>query len=56
MSASPNIVVGVSGGVDSSVAALLLKKSGADIADGKPGPMSKRLREIYIEFARATAA
>jgi len=25
------------------------------VADGKPGPMAKRLREIYIEFARATA-
>ena len=25
------------------------------VADGKPGPMAARLREIYIEFARATA-
>jgi D-alanine transaminase len=24
------------------------------VADGKPGPMAQRLREIYIEFARAT--
>jgi len=27
---------------------------GKTVADGKPGPMAKRLREIYIEFARAT--
>jgi D-alanine transaminase len=25
------------------------------VADGKPGPMATRLREIYIDFARATA-
>jgi D-alanine transaminase len=25
------------------------------VADGKPGPMTNRLREIYVEFARATA-
>jgi D-alanine transaminase len=28
---------------------------GKQVADGKPGPMARRLREIYIEFARATA-
>jgi D-alanine transaminase len=28
---------------------------GETVANGKPGPMTNRLREIYIEFARATA-
>ncbi len=28
---------------------------GKAVANGKPGPMAARLREIYIEFARATA-
>ena len=28
---------------------------GTMIGDGKPGPMATRLREIYVEFARATA-
>jgi D-alanine transaminase len=28
---------------------------GKKVADGKPGPMATRLREIYVEFARATA-
>jgi D-alanine transaminase len=28
---------------------------GKNVANGKPGPMAARLREIYIEFARATA-
>src|SRR3954453_7567803 len=28
---------------------------GQTIANGKPGPMTNRLREIYVEFARATA-
>ena len=28
---------------------------GKQVANGKPGPMANRLREIYIEFARATA-
>jgi D-alanine transaminase len=28
---------------------------GKKVADGKPGPMTNRLREIYTEFARATS-
>jgi D-alanine transaminase len=28
---------------------------GRAVADGKPGPMTNRLREIYLDFARATA-
>jgi D-alanine transaminase len=28
---------------------------GKPVADGKPGPMTGRLREIYVDFARATA-
>jgi D-alanine transaminase len=28
---------------------------GQNVANGKPGPMTNRLREIYVEFARATA-
>jgi D-alanine transaminase len=28
---------------------------GRQVAGGKPGPMTSRLREIYIDFARATA-
>jgi D-alanine transaminase len=28
---------------------------GKTVANGKPGPMTGRLREIYVEFARATA-
>lgn len=28
---------------------------GKTVANGKPGPMTERLREIYIDFARATA-
>src|SRR5947207_9338799 len=28
---------------------------GKEVADGKPGPMAGRLREIYVDFARATA-
>jgi D-alanine transaminase len=28
---------------------------GKSVGDGKPGPVATRLREIYIEFARATA-
>jgi len=25
------------------------------VANGRPGPMTDRLREIYVDFARATA-
>jgi D-alanine transaminase len=32
----------------------VVKIDGKTIADGKPGPMAQRLREIYIDFARAT--
>lgn len=32
----------------------VVKIDGKPVADGKPGPMAQRLREIYIEFARAT--
>jgi D-alanine transaminase len=28
---------------------------GKTVANGKPGPMTSRLREIYVDFARATA-
>ncbi len=28
---------------------------GKKVGSGKPGPMTDRLREIYVEFARATA-
>jgi len=28
---------------------------GKPVGDGKPGPMTDRLREIYVDFARATA-
>jgi D-alanine transaminase len=28
---------------------------GQTVANGKPGPITNRLREIYVEFARATA-
>jgi D-alanine transaminase len=28
---------------------------GKPVANGKPGPMTNRLREIYVDFARATA-
>jgi D-alanine transaminase len=27
---------------------------GKTVANGKPGPMATRLREIYVEFAKAT--
>ena len=28
---------------------------GKQVGNGKPGPMTDRLREIYVEFAKATA-
>ena len=28
---------------------------GKTVGDGKPGPIAARLREIYVEFAKATA-
>ena len=28
---------------------------GKAVANGKPGPMTDRLREIYVDFAKATA-
>jgi D-alanine transaminase len=33
----------------------VVKIDGRMVANGKPGPMTDRLREIYIDFARATA-
>ena len=29
---------------------------GRPVADGKPGPLSRRLRELYLDLAGATAA
>jgi D-alanine transaminase len=34
----------------------VVKIDGKAVADGKVGPMARRLREIYIEFARATSS
>jgi D-alanine transaminase len=28
---------------------------GKQVANGRPGPMTNRLREIYVDFAKATA-
>ena len=39
----------------SSFVQAVVKIDGKPVADGKPGPMTSRLREIYIDFARATA-
>jgi D-alanine transaminase len=38
----------------SSFVQSVVKIDGQAVADGKPGPMATRLREIYIDFARAT--
>jgi D-alanine transaminase len=39
----------------SSFVQAVVKIDGKPVADGRPGPMATRLREIYIDFARATA-
>ena len=33
----------------------VVKIDGKPVANGKPGPMTNRLREIYVDFAKATA-
>ena len=39
----------------SSFVQAVVSIDGKTVADGKPGPMARRLREIYVEFAKATA-
>ena len=39
----------------SSFVQAVISIDGKQVANGKPGPMTDRLREIYIDFARATA-
>ena len=39
----------------SSFVQAVVSIDGRPVANGKPGPMAARLREIYIDFARATA-
>ncbi len=39
----------------SSFVQAVVSIDGKRVANGKPGPMTNRLREIYIDFARATA-
>jgi D-alanine transaminase len=39
----------------SSFVQAVVSIDGKQVANGKPGPMTNRLREIYIDFARATA-
>jgi D-alanine transaminase len=39
----------------SSFVQAVVSIDGKRVADGKPGPMTNRLRDIYIDFARATA-
>src|SRR5579871_4826531 len=39
----------------SSFVQAVVSIDGKRVASGKPGPMTNRLREIYIDFARATA-
>jgi D-alanine transaminase len=40
----------------SSFVQAVVNIDGKTVANGKPGPMTNRLREIYIDFARATAS
>jgi D-alanine transaminase len=39
----------------SSFVQAVISIDGKQVANGKPGPMTDRLREIYIDFARATS-
>ena len=39
----------------SSFVQAVVSIDGKQVANGKPGPMTNRLREIYIDFARATS-
>ena len=39
----------------SSFVQAVISIDGKEVANGKPGPMTDRLREIYIDFARATS-
>ena len=39
----------------SSFVQAVVSIDGKTVANGKPGPMTNRLREIYVDFARATA-
>jgi len=38
----------------SSFVQAVVSIDGKTVADGKPGPMARRLREIYVDFAKAT--
>ena len=33
----------------------VVRIDGKAVANGKPGPMTNRMREIYVDFAKATA-
>ena len=38
----------------SSFVQAVVSIDGKTVANGKPGPMTQRLREIYVDFAKAT--